>query len=105
MWVGRTPGHIPRYMSQTSNNNNRYLYQIPVLIPVTLAMQVMISDMIPIRMTVMTPVSDSSYDPYYDSYYGPLIIIVMYSCLDFHMICNSDSIRLDIRWHEIKVYR
>ena len=21
------------------------------------------------------------------------------------MICNSDSIRLDIRWHEIKVYR
>ena len=33
------------------------------------------------------------------------MIPVLYSCFDFHMICNSDSIRLDIRWHEIKVDR
>jgi len=38
MWVGRTPGHIPRYMSQTSNNNKRF----QLLIPVTLAIYVMI---------------------------------------------------------------
>jgi len=34
-----------------------------------------------------------------------VMIFEMYSCFDCHMICNSDSIRLDIRWHEIKVYR
>ena len=54
------------------------------MIPVTLAMQVMISDMIP----VLVPVMDSCYDSCYDSYYGPLIIIVMYSCPDFHMIAS-----------------
>jgi len=47
--------------------------------------------------------------PVLDSYYGLLyfhvMISEMYSCYDFHMICNSDSICLDIRWHEIKVYR
>ena len=37
----------------------------------------------------------SGYDSYYTCY-GLLIFIVMYSCLDIHMICNSDSIRLDI---------
>ena len=68
MWVGRTPGHIPRYMGQTSNNNNRF----QLLIPVTPAMHV--------------------------------VIPVLYFPFDFHMICNSDSIRLDIRWHEITVY-
>ena len=39
---------------------------------------------------------DSCLSSRYDSCYGLLIIIVMYSCPDFHMICNSDSIRLDI---------
>ena len=31
------------------------------------------------------------------------VILVTFSCYVYHMICNSDSIRLDIRWHEIKV--
>ena len=48
---------------------------------------------------VMTPVSDSSYNPCYDSRYVLLlwthVILVMYSCYDYRVICNSDSIRLD----------
>jgi len=44
----------------------------------------------------------SRYDSRYTCY-GPLIIIVLYSCY-YHTNCNSDYIRLDIRWHEIKVY-
>ena len=58
-------------MSQTSNNNNRF----QLLIPATLAMQVMISDMY------------SCLSSCYDSCYGLQIIIVMYSCLDFRIIC------------------
>jgi len=42
--LGRTPGHIPRYMGQTSNNN----YTLDI--------------------TVMTHVSDSCYDPCYACY-------------------------------------
>ena len=34
-----------------------------------------------------------------------VMISVPYFRYGFHMICNSDSIRLGIRWHEIKVYR
>jgi len=45
---------------------------------------------------------DSCLSSYYDSYYRPLIIIVTYSSVDFHMICISDSIRLDTLWHETK---
>ena len=36
---------------------------------------------------------------------GIPVILVMYSCYDYRMNCNSDFIRLDIRWHERKVYR
>ena len=43
----------------------------------------------------MTPVTLARY----------VMISVVYSCYDFHMICNSDSIRLDFLWHEIEVYR
>ena len=46
--LGCTPGHIPRYMGQTSNNNNRF----QLLILVTLTMHVMISDMYS-RLTVI----------------------------------------------------
>jgi len=56
---------------------------------------------------------DSSYSSCLDACFGLLLWTPVFSCddfrdvflFDFHMICNSDSIRLDIRWHEIKVYR
>jgi len=40
----------------------------------------------------------------------PVLIPVMHSCHICYvfllwLLCNSDSIRLDIRWHEITVYR
>ena len=40
----------------------------------------------------------------------PVLIPVMHSCHICYVFllwlpCNSDSIRLDFRWHEIKVYR
>ena len=41
-----TPGHIPRYMGQTSNNNDKMPAVIPVMTPV----------MIPVMMLVMIPV-------------------------------------------------
>jgi len=65
------------------------------------------SAMFPVIVSVMCTCYDSCLSSSYDSYYtcyGPLIIIVMYSCFDRRMICISDSIRLDIRWHETKVY-
>ena len=63
--------------------------------------------MFPVIVSVMCTCYDSCLSSGYDSYYtcyGPMIIIVMYSCFDYRMNCNSDSIRLDIRWHETKVY-
>ena len=107
--LGCTPGHIPRYMGQTSNNNNNrssysycydpyFLYMIPVMIPA------MIFIMIPVRMTVMTSFM-------YSGLVYSLFLFLDSCCsyyafrFDYRMICNSDSIRLDIRWHEIKVYR
>ena len=72
--LGCTPGHIPRYMSQTSNNNSIGLLSCPLW------------------HLYRTPVMDSCYSCF----------VFLF---DLHMICNSDSIRLDIRWHERKVYR
>jgi len=71
--LGCTPGHIPRYMGQTSNNNNRHRLLISVVFPIIVSVMCILY-----------------------SCYGPLIIIVMHSCFDYDTICNSDSIRLDL---------
>ena len=55
MWVGRTPGHILRYMGQTSNNNNRF----QLLIPVTSAMHVVIPVLYSCYDFLMICISDS----------------------------------------------
>ena len=116
--LGCTPGHIPRYMSQTSNNNSIGLLSCPLWCLLWLLI-ILLWHLYrtPVMILVMTPVMYSCYhschDPFYDSCfdicYGLLlwthVILVMYSCYDYRVIGNSDSIHLDIRWHEIKVYR
>ena len=57
------------------------------------------SVMFPVIISVICTCYDSCLSSGYDSYYtcyGPLIVIVMYSCFDYRMNCNSDSIRLDL---------
>jgi len=64
--LGCTPGHIPRYMGQTSNNNNK----IPVMTPVMLVMILVMTPVIPVMIPVMTPVLHVMIP----------VIPVMYSC-------------------------
>ena len=63
--LGCTPGHIPRYMGQTSNNNKRCPLWTPVMMPV---------------MTPVTPVMDSRY-AYYDSCYARYGLLLCLLCV------------------------
>ena len=89
-------------MSQTSNNNNFMPVIFPIMIPVMIPVIILV--MIPVRMTVMTPFMYSG-PIYYLFLFWICVVLVMYSRFDYRMIYKSDSIRLNIRWHETIVYR